>query len=291
MAKRLTQRGNGASGALPGDLVWPHVCRRYQSCVLEYRRSLAKCRRRLSRTAVHDLRVAIRRLLACVELLRAAGGRDPGVRRQLKEQLAVLGALRDTQVQLRIVRSDAERAREMEPLVEQLRRLRKRRARAAERELAQGGAARRLEGFAPGPAPGGERAVIRLREFIERRLRRAAGSLAALSSGARLGPLARHRARVRLRKLHLILEALRPVWHGDRDGRLSRSLSACQGVIGQVHDRELLLRRIGRLVSEGRLSGEAARALNEQMETEKAGRMKACRPLILRARARSRACA
>jgi CHAD domain-containing protein len=277
-------------GALPGDLVWPHLCRRYGACAREYRRWLSQCRRRLSRPAVHDLRVSIRRLLACVELMRAAGGRHPAVRRQLRAQLAALGALRDTQVQLRMIRGDALHAREMEPLVARLKKLRKRQARGAARELGRDRASRRLEGFVPGPGPGGGRAAMRLREYIEQRLRRAAGSLATLASDPPPGPRERHRARVQLRRLHIILEALGPVWHGNRDGKLSQSLSACQGVIGQVHDRDLLISRIARLVSQGRLGAEAAQPFSAQMQSENAGRLWACRPLIRRARARSHAC-
>jgi len=244
----------------------------------------------MSRRAVHDVRVAIRRLLACVELMRAAGGRHPPVRRHLREQSSAIGKLRDTQVQLRMIRDGGPDARDPELLVGYLRKRRKREAKAARRALGDDRAPRRLARFAPGPAPGGGRSVMRLREFIERRLRRAAVSLAVLSSASGEGGGARHRARVQLRTLHFILEALGPAWHGDRDGRLSRSLSSCQGMIGQIHDRELLLRRIGRLVSGGKLGAASVQELSGRLESEKQGRLRACSPLVRRARVRSQAC-
>ncbi len=53
--------------------------------------------------AVHDLRVAIRRLLALLDVLRSDGFglRARKLRRSLKRQLSRLGALRDTQVMLK----------------------------------------------------------------------------------------------------------------------------------------------------------------------------------------------
>jgi len=288
MEKRATVRRAAAPGS--GDMLWRQICRRYGRCAVEYRRSLATCRRRMSRHAVHELRVAIRRLLACVELMRAAGGRYPSVRRHLREQSSAIGTLRDTQVQLRMIKDGGLHARPPEPLVGYLRKRKKREAKAARKELGDDRAARRLALFTPGPAPGGGRPVMRLREFIERRLRRAAASLALLSSASGGGGGARHRARVQLRTFHFILEALGPAWHGDRDGRLSRSLSACQGMIGQIHDRELLLCRIGRLVSGGKLGAASVQELSERMESEKQGRLRACSPLVRRARARSHAC-
>src|ERR1019366_10600425 len=131
---RMRAKAPGAEapgrGITPGALVWRHLCSRYEGCVLEYRRALAACVRRLSRPAVHRLRVAIRRLLTCLELLRAAGRKSPAVRHNLKRQLGALGALRDTQVQLRVIRSEHQNGAAMRPLVRHLRRLRRGAARA-----------------------------------------------------------------------------------------------------------------------------------------------------------------
>lgn len=70
--------------------------------VAVYETQLARCRESLDEDAVHDLRVAIRRLLALLALLRSPGFELRGKKlgRALKSQLASLSVLRDTQVML-----------------------------------------------------------------------------------------------------------------------------------------------------------------------------------------------
>ena len=66
----------------------------------DYRLCVNTTRRACSETAIHDLRLAIRRLLALLELCRKLSP-DPGLdklRQQFKAQLDRLDALRDTQV-------------------------------------------------------------------------------------------------------------------------------------------------------------------------------------------------
>jgi CHAD domain-containing protein len=67
-----------------------------------YKAGLKTCRREYSEEAVHDFRVAARRLLSSLDLLRTVM-RDPGIkkiRRILKDQLDKLDDLRNTQVLL-----------------------------------------------------------------------------------------------------------------------------------------------------------------------------------------------
>ena len=283
MRTQAKQPGAEAPGhaVTPGALLWTHLCVRYEGCVLEYRRSLTACGRRLSRPAVHRLRVAIRRLLTCIELLRAAGRKFPSVRRDLKRQMGALGALRDTQVQLKAIRSEPQYVDAMRPLVRRLRRLRRSEAKAARKALRGAAALRLLKQFNPGPAPGSARETMRLREFIEGGLQRTARSLSSL---AHAGPARRHRARKRLRRFYFVMEALKPVWHGDRDGRLSSSVHECQGAIGQIRDREILLRQVGRLVSEGKIPKASAGGFCARLKSEKAAQLRASRLLVLRAR-------
>ena len=285
---RMRAKAPGAEapgrGITPGALLWRHLCGRYEGCVLEYLRSLTACRRRLSRPAVHRLRVAIRRLLACLELLRAAGRKFPSVRRDLKSQLGALGALRDTQVQLKVIRSEPQYGDALRPLVRRLRRLRRSEAKAARKAVKGAKTLRLLDQFDPGPAPGSARETMRLREFIEAGLHQTAMSLSSLSSPAHAGSAKRHRARKRLRRFYFVMEALKPVWHGDKDGKLSSSVRDCQGAIGQIHDREILLRKVGRLVSEGRIPRTSARPFCDRLKSEKTGQLKACGPLVRRAR-------
>ncbi len=68
----------------------------------KFRAELKTCRNEFSEEAVHDLRVATRRLLALFDLLRALIPRKrvQKIRRALKDQLDELDDLRDTQVLL-----------------------------------------------------------------------------------------------------------------------------------------------------------------------------------------------
>ncbi len=68
----------------------------------KYRTELKRCRAEFSNEAVHDLRVAARRMLALVQLLNsiAARPRLQKLNRAFKDQLDQFDDLRDTQVML-----------------------------------------------------------------------------------------------------------------------------------------------------------------------------------------------
>jgi CHAD domain-containing protein len=68
----------------------------------KYRAELKYCQSEFSEKAVHDLRVATRRLLAVMDILRQVDPQPPleKVRRTLKDQVDSLDDLRDTQVML-----------------------------------------------------------------------------------------------------------------------------------------------------------------------------------------------
>jgi CHAD domain-containing protein len=70
------------------------------------------CRKQFSEEAVHDLRVAMRRLLALVDFLNffAASPALRKVRRSLKSHLDAFDALRDTQVMLMGIRTATDAA-------------------------------------------------------------------------------------------------------------------------------------------------------------------------------------
>src|SRR5512134_1193721 len=95
-------RSKGRGGALRSSLE-----RRWSRTGREVR----LCRRGLTEVAVQDLRVAIRRMIAALDLA-AVVLDDPDlarVRRRLRRSLAALGALRDIQVQLLLLEPAAAR--------------------------------------------------------------------------------------------------------------------------------------------------------------------------------------
>jgi CHAD domain-containing protein len=242
-----------------------------------YGRQLGACRRRLSRHSIHELRIAIRHLLVCLRLLGVAQGEPPGVRALLEGQLKALGAVRDVQVQLQLVKKGAPRSdRLLEPLRDHLRRRKRRRASAARLALKSDKALRRLQGWRPRLEEAGTRIVPRLRRSVDASLREAIDSLSSFSSDQPVDSSARHRTRVLSRESLHIVEALRPCWRGGRTDVLLSSLRAFQQGVGQIHDRELLLRRMGRLVASRRLGAGAVGPLRAALRAEKAERLRSC---------------
>ena len=76
-------------------------CQRYQDC-------FKLCQKDFSKEAVHDLRVATRRLLIMLEILETLflGMKGRKLRRELKRQLDCLDELMDTQVQIAFVEEE-----------------------------------------------------------------------------------------------------------------------------------------------------------------------------------------
>jgi CHAD domain-containing protein len=83
-----------------------------------YREQLRRCQRKSSRAAVHELRVATRRLLAQLVLLSCVtpSAELDKAHRILKRRLAALGDLRDTQVQLGFIDQQTARFPALAPL-------------------------------------------------------------------------------------------------------------------------------------------------------------------------------
>jgi CHAD domain-containing protein len=243
--------------------------------VRDYRRELANCRRRLSRRSTHELRIAIRRLLVALRLIGVAQKEPPGVGALLRLQLKALGEVRDTQVQLQLVKKGALRyAPEMKPLREQLRRRRRRRMRAAAQALKSDKALRRLQGWRPRLEKGGPRVIPRLRRLVDEKIREAIDSLSPLSVSAPPDAQDLHRSRRLSRECCHIVEALRPCWRGDPTGKLLSSLREHQQGVGRRHDRELLLRRIVRMVKDGELQAAPSRRLGETLLPPSGDRLK-----------------
>jgi CHAD domain-containing protein len=205
--------------------------------------------------------------------------------------MRILGALRDTQVQLKLIRGEPGQTRALMALVRHLQRRRRRGAREARLALGDDEAVLRLRRSFSGPPPAAERVIRRLRAYMGLGLRETVDSMALLARPSLVGPGARHRARVALRRFDYALEAVRPFWRGDEDGRVCERLRGYQGVIGQIHDRDMLLRRVGQWVAAGRLSRSAARPFRQRLKSERTDRFRAsglkARPLRASIRARA----
>ena len=103
----------------------------------KYHADLETCRAEFKETAVHDLRVATRRLLAALELIRAFDPhpRVKKLRRSLKNQLDGFDNLRDVQVMLFDISKNIESLPELAPFQQHLQKREKRLLRAAEKHV------------------------------------------------------------------------------------------------------------------------------------------------------------
>jgi CHAD domain-containing protein len=103
----------------------------------KYTAELKTCRREFSEEAVHDFRVATRRLLSFLDLLRTMVP-DPGIRkirRVLKDQLDNLDGLRDAQVLLADISEIIHETPALQPFQEYLQHKEKKLLRAARKEI------------------------------------------------------------------------------------------------------------------------------------------------------------
>lgn len=213
-----------------------------------YRRQLRQCQKKATESAVHDLRIEARRLLALFDLLGPflAAGRLPKAQRELKSHLDTFDELRDTQVQLASVEKLRDRfcaAGDFESFLKKRQgRLSRRTLKAANRlrnqPLAKRVAAIRsdcckwLNRFGPGLAS----------PILVRGLARAFGAAAKLKH--QINPAdtrSIHRTRIAFKRFRYMVESLagQVPWANER---LLASLRRYQKRMGDVQDAEVLRR-------------------------------------------------
>jgi CHAD domain-containing protein len=221
---------------------------------------------RLKPKAVHDLCVAIRRLLTALELAEAIGCRlEPQVLRRLRKLLGRLAPARDAHVQIRSLTQLTATYPKTSIIIAAL----KRRRRAAARK-----AKKRLLSFA--------------RTELDREMSRvlaalavpAQGGLAAAAQAAWRGELARrylsvehrrggmsemdpeglHRVRLLLKEYRYALDALTPLLP-DGALRLAKLCDALQEELGRAHDAHVLAETTAELAKSN--DGASAAALKQ----------------------------
>jgi CHAD domain-containing protein len=216
---------------------------------------------------VHDMRVAARRLRAALDLLgrRALRDLEPNV----KALQDALGALRDVQVQRAWLASDergdgaarlAARVDAGRPRVEK----ELRRALRAWRAAVAPAIERSMPRTARNGRLGGKRIAREARRALrrlERRMDRAA---------ERASPRRTHRLRIAAKKLRYLAELARPGSPEVLDHLLAE-LVPLQERLGELHDTDVRVARLGELASRGdAVEAELARGLLESVRTDRA---------------------
>jgi CHAD domain-containing protein len=235
-----------------------------------YRKELKRCQRKFSEKAVHNSRVAARRLLATIELLE--GFLPPEIIKKarclIKEHLDIFNDLRDTQVQLVAVTSlqatfPAARAI-CEWLQKREARLRKQaRAgvkRSRPRPLAkliaasEDAFAKQLKKRSPDAATkllwrSVNKAFIRTMQF-KRRIRAAR-------------PKSIHRTRVAFKRFRYMVELLAE--HLSADEKMLAEMQHYQTMMGDIQDAEVLLQSFDKFARKKNIRSESANQLREEL--------------------------
>jgi len=226
----------------PADLLVKAVAGRWEV----FREQLALARRRPGEAAIHDLRVATRRLIAAIQMAEALvpESRLGETRSVLRKHLKSFNALRDVHVQLLRVAEMQRRFPQLRPFATDLRVRERRLARAARGEM------RRIR-VKPLERDITE-ALEQVLSLFARGATQEAGRLALLGAGGsaftaavlRLrsvspdDPRSLHRFRVSFKKLRYAIEILRPQlpWSVKP---LMKKMNAYQTAMGEIQDLEV----------------------------------------------------
>lgn len=213
-----------------------------------FRTELKRCQKKPSEAAVHDLRVATRRLISTLDLLASiypeANLRK--ARRRLKKQLDMFGPLRDVQVQLlsvdKMLPSFPELQGFYEHLVKRERRLVRRlgaevnRVKTGKVKKAIDVAAKEVDGLFDTPTKTREKLTTAIHavdtafnKVVERKLAVTPSDSATI-----------HRMRVAFKKFRYLVESLAPMLDRITSKHL-KAMNAFQGCMGDIQDAEVLV--------------------------------------------------
>lgn len=240
-----------------------------------YRDQLRECQEEFSEKAVHELRVATRRLLAQFTLLScvAPSAALEKTRRTLKRGLAALGALRDTHVQRLFIGQEAVRFPELVLLRRWLQRRERRLVKAAAGKVNRF-KARRVEKCIGAMASdltanaGRSRAQSRLASAV---LRAAAQAFAeAVERRRAIDPAdlrSIHQTRVAFKRFRYMMESLSPGITGLSKRQL-RALAYYQRKMGIIQDLQVIQACVARYTRKNRtreaLLGRFSRHLRQR---------------------------
>jgi CHAD domain-containing protein len=236
------------------------------------RAELKRCRKRYSEEAVHDLRVATRRLISTLELVDRIHpeGNLRKARRTLKKQLDLFGPLRDVQVQLLTIEKMLPSFPELQEffrVLEKRERRLKQRLRLELKRLKTGKirkgivtAARQLATLPDTPAVQRKHraeAILAIETAFDRVVERK--QAITPTDGASI-----HRMRVAFKKFRYMVEALGPL-RGHTTNKQLKAMNAFQGSMGEIQDAEVLLANVQDFARSRGTEGELAfaRALEE----------------------------
>ena len=230
--------------------------------------------------AVHDMRIATRRLRAAIALF--GRGDLAALEDEVKALQDALGEVRDGQVQRRWFARRAEKGAEDGALVEWAGAGVPKASKRLRRALRawQGAVAPTVARAAPNAAAKGKLQGKRLAKELRARLRTLKRRLAAV----RQDPSARaaHRLRIAAKKLRYLAELVHPGFPGPAE-RMLEALVPLQERLGDLHDTDVRIERLERLARKGaRRERQPARATLGSLRKERAREERALRRELAR---------
>jgi CHAD domain-containing protein len=236
-----------------------------------YRKRLKRCQECFSEEAVHDSRVATRRLLSTIELLGAfVPERDiRKARRALKRHLDIFDQLRDTQVQLIYVgrmTGTVPAARTFHDWLRMREARFTREARKAVKRIQTKLLGRRIAAF--------EKEIRRRRKqvtreqafaMVRRAMNRAFAGVARLCRHAQTGDTKIiHRTRIAFKRFRYMVEALSPLLPAVTEEH-RHAMRGYQTMMGDIQDSEVLLAALDKFMQKEEVNAAPARRLNKEL--------------------------
>jgi CHAD domain-containing protein len=235
----------------------------------KYNLQLANCRTAFSEDAVHDVRVATRRLLATLELIDAVvlKSKTRKLRRALKNQLDSFDDLRDTQVMLAEVAARLSSIPELQPFLIRLQKRERRLLRKAQKNI-QALDTDKLE-----------KRLIKILETLWVNAETSESLLSALDGAfsnvtRRAGkvdpsiPATIHRVRIAFKAFRYMLEIVHPILPGFPK-KLLRQMQDYQTRMGDIQDVEVFLRNLDDFAARAKsYAPDPARHFYEQRHTD-----------------------
>jgi len=231
------------------------------------RKDWERTRRKYSENAVHDLRVASRRVIAVLDTLRSLVD-DPDIqdcRRRVKKSLGALGPLRDVQVQQSYVSKMMLRFPELKKFETSLSAKKDRIVRKVQKRLKQGPklgsaiakAKRRAEGRMNNNATIG---------IVHRRYRE------VIRLSKKLDPAETatiHRMRLAFKRFRYAAEVVRPLIKKEVTNAHLRQFHAFQTMMGDVQDLEVLSMRLAKWAGKEQKRTDQLKPALEELDRQK----------------------
>lgn len=208
-----------------------------------YRVKLNVCREEFSKSAVHDLRTSIRRLLALLDVVAfvTSGSRVEKLTDSIKEQLDGFDDMRDVQVMLDKVSENIDTLPELEPFQKYLEKREKRKQRAAEqlvKDIKLGSINKRLlkicedvEDLSPEELRG------KLPQAVDEAYLRVTQLYGEIDPAQ---PVTIHHMRIAFKKFRYMIEAIYPCLPDFPESLLDR-MHDYQTQMGDIHDTQVFL--------------------------------------------------